>query len=80
MPASKSSSESLSWAVGFLRPHTRPIAALTGLSLAEVLLRALQPWALKAVVDYALVGAPLPDALARGQNVGDLLEVLRSAS
>ncbi len=62
---SSSSSESLSWAVGFLRPHVRAIGALAGLSLAEVLLRALQPWTLKAVVDYALVGAAVPGWLAR---------------
>ena len=65
MPRSSSSSESLAWAVGFLRPHGRAIGALGALSLAEVLLRALQPWTLKAVVDYALVGARVPDGLAR---------------
>jgi ABC-type multidrug transport system fused ATPase/permease subunit len=65
VPLSTSSSESLSWTIGSLRPHTRAIATLAGLSLAEVLLRALQPWTLKAVVDYALIGIPVPDRLAR---------------
>ena len=65
MPRSSSSSESLAWAVGVLRPHSRAIGALGALSLAEVLLRALQPWTLKAVVDYALVGGRMPDGLAR---------------
>ena len=64
VPLSTTSAESLSWAVGFLRPHGRAIGALGGLSLAEVLLRALQPWTLKAVVDYALVGVRVPDWLA----------------
>ena len=53
------------WALGFLRPYRRALSGLAGLSLAEVLLRAAQPWALKAVVDYALIGVAVPAWMAR---------------
>jgi ABC-type multidrug transport system fused ATPase/permease subunit len=62
-----------------LRPHTPAVATLGALSLAEVLLRALQPWTFKAVVDYALVGAAVPAVIARavGPGVaGDRLRLL----
>ena len=53
------------WALGFLRPYRRALSGLASLSLAEVLLRAAQPWALKAVVDYALIGVAVPAWMAR---------------
>jgi ATP-binding cassette, subfamily B, bacterial len=63
--ANPGSRELVGWALGYLRPHRPAIVLLAGLSLAEVVLRALNPWALKSLVDYALVGAPLPASLVR---------------
>ena len=54
----------LRWSFGFLRPVRSALIALAGLSLLEILLRALTPWALKALIDYVLVGQPVPAALA----------------
>jgi ATP-binding cassette subfamily B protein len=71
VPLSTQTSGSLSWALGFIRRHIQSVTALALLSLAEVLLRALQPWTLKAVVDYALVGLPLPAALGRWLGEAD---------
>jgi ATP-binding cassette subfamily B protein/subfamily B ATP-binding cassette protein MsbA len=52
------------WTLGFLRPYRRQAAAIVALSIVEVGLAALAPWPLKIMVDYVLIGLPLPDALA----------------
>jgi hypothetical protein len=43
-----------------MRPYARPLVTLGFLSLAEVALRALSPWPLKAVVDHVIGRDPLP--------------------
>lgn len=52
------------WIGRYLRPYRGRIAALAALSLAEVLLRILSPWPVKAVVDHALNQTPLPEPVA----------------
>lgn len=48
------------WIWRYLRHYRSRIAGLALLSCAEVGLRVLSPWPLKAVVDNALGGAPMP--------------------
>jgi ABC-type multidrug transport system fused ATPase/permease subunit len=43
-----------------MRPYAGPVAVLGFLSLAEVALRALSPWPLKAVIDHVVGRDPLP--------------------
>ena len=50
------------WTLSFLRPYRRSVARLAALSLAEIGLRALAPWPLKAIVDLLTRGIP-PTAL-----------------
>ncbi|MGE3546421.1 MAG: ABC transporter ATP-binding protein [Kofleriaceae bacterium] len=49
----------LSWAWPITRPYRRALAALAGLSLAEIGLRILAPFAMVIVIDHALGTAPL---------------------
>jgi ATP-binding cassette subfamily B protein len=71
-----------SWTLALMAPYRRRIAMLGGLSLAEVALRALTPWPLKAVVDHVASNqAPPPwlDAVtpaARGPRVSLLLTII----
>jgi ATP-binding cassette, subfamily B, bacterial len=46
------------WTLSFLRPYRRSVARLGALSLAEIGLRALAPWPLKAIVDLLTRGLP----------------------
>lgn len=48
---------SFQWMAGCLRPYARQLTALGGLSAAEVSLRVLAPWPLKAIVDR-LIATP----------------------
>jgi ATP-binding cassette subfamily B protein len=52
----------LRWTLGFFVPYRRRVAALAGLSIAEIALRALAPWPLKVIVDrlVARSAAPVP--------------------
>ncbi|NUR54811.1 MAG: hypothetical protein HOQ29_10210, partial [Acidobacteria bacterium] len=50
----------LRWAAGYLKVYRARVALLAALSLAEVGLRVLLPWPMKAIVDQAL--GPLPPA------------------
>jgi ATP-binding cassette, subfamily B, bacterial len=50
----------LRWTLSLLVPYRGAVAGLAGLSLAEIALRALTPWPLKAVVDYVAAGYPVP--------------------
>ncbi len=52
------------WTVGFLRPYRAKTAAVVALSVLEIGLAALAPWPLKVIVDYVLLGLPLPEVLA----------------
>jgi phosphoserine phosphatase len=61
------------------------LTALVGLSLAEIVLRVLAPWALAVVIDHALGSAPLSgwaarvtSALGRGTTRRELLIVFAS--
>ena len=48
------------WIWRYLRPYRGRIAGIAALSCAEVALRVLSPWPLKAVVDYVVGGRPIP--------------------
>jgi ATP-binding cassette, subfamily B, bacterial len=48
------------WTISLMRPYSGRVGVLAGLSLAEVLLRALTPWPLKAVVDHVGGGQSPP--------------------
>ena len=54
----------LAWIWPFLQPYRRRFGLLSALLLAEVILGVLQPWPLAIVLDYVLVGEPLPPSLA----------------
>lgn len=54
----------LLWALGHTRPYRTRVALLAALSCAEVALRVLLPWPMKAVVDTALGSQPAPAWLA----------------
>jgi ABC-type multidrug transport system fused ATPase/permease subunit len=51
------------WVWRYLRPYHGRIAGLAFLSCAEVGLRVLSPWPLKAVVDHVIGSAPMPRLL-----------------
>ena len=51
------------WTASFLRPYRARVALILTLSLAEIGLVALAPWALKLIVDSVLGDAPLPAPL-----------------
>ena len=55
--------EAVGWTMGLIRPYSARVAALGGLSLTEVLLRAGTPWPLKAVVDHVSGNEPVPSWL-----------------
>ncbi|MEN8185080.1 MAG: hypothetical protein ABFS46_21365, partial [Myxococcota bacterium] len=49
----------------FLRPYARwVVAAYAGL-LGSVLVKLLEPWPLKLILDYVLLGKPMPDLVPR---------------
>jgi ABC-type multidrug transport system fused ATPase/permease subunit len=52
------------WSLSFLRPYRARMAFVACLLLLEVALGALEPWVLKVVIDYVLVGQPVPPSLA----------------
>ena len=69
----------LAWTLSFLRPHRRRVVLIVMLLLGEVGLGALQPWPLKAVIDYVLVQYPIPEPLAgwlAALHVGDRFALL----
>jgi ABC-type multidrug transport system fused ATPase/permease subunit len=53
-----------SWSLSFLRPYRPRVVAIALLAIAEIILAALAPWPLKALVDNVLGGQPFPTALA----------------
>ena len=62
------------WVWRYLRPYSGRIAGLALLSCAEVGLRVLSPWPLKAIVDHVVGTAPMPWLLAAAlQPARDLL-------
>ena len=66
------------WALGYLRRYEGRLVILAVLSLAEVGLRALLPWPMKAIVDQAL-GSQVPSAWLLhlpGVHAGDRASLL----
>jgi ATP-binding cassette subfamily B protein/subfamily B ATP-binding cassette protein MsbA len=53
------------WTLSFLAPYRRRVVVISALLLAQIGLSALSPWPLKIVIDYVLVGHPIPDPFAR---------------
>src|SRR3712207_1602307 len=53
----------LRWILRYLHPYRGRVAALALLSVAEVSLRVLSPWPMKAVIDHAIGSAPQPEWL-----------------
>ena len=67
------------WMLSFLRPYRARVPLLAILLLLEIGLGALQPWPLKAVIDYVLVQHPMPEpfgAWLRAVHAGDRLTLL----
>jgi len=63
----------ISWMLSFLRPHRGRVMVLTVLLLLEVGLGALQPWPLKAVIDYVLVQHQMPERVGTWlRNIHDV--------
>src|SRR3954469_19846030 len=56
VPLRRQTDSAARWTLSFVRPYRRGVAALAGLSLAEIALRALAPWPLKAIVDFLTRG------------------------
>jgi ATP-binding cassette subfamily B protein/subfamily B ATP-binding cassette protein MsbA len=54
----------ISWTLSFMRPYRGRMMLVAVLLLLEVALGALQPWLLKVVIDYVLVGRPVPQPVA----------------
>ena len=52
-----------SWTASWLRPYRGRVGLILLLSVAEIGLAALAPWALKLIIDSVLGGAPLPPQL-----------------
>ena len=52
------------WTLSFMRPYRGRMTLVAILLLLEVALVALHPWLLKAVIDYVLVGQPVPQPFA----------------
>jgi ATP-binding cassette, subfamily B, bacterial len=50
----------LSWISRYLRPYRAHVGTLAALSLAEVTLRVLSPWPLKAIIDHVIGSVPPP--------------------
>jgi ATP-binding cassette, subfamily B, bacterial len=50
----------VSWTLSFLRPYRGRVALLSTLLVSEIVLGALQPVPLKVVIDYVLLGLPVP--------------------
>ena len=58
-----SSDSILRWISRYLHPYRGRIGALTALAGAEVALRVISPWPMKAVVDHVVGAAPAPEWL-----------------
>jgi len=60
------SAGTLRWVLVCLRPYSRPLTILGSLSLAEITLRVLAPWPLKAIVDRLIAARTLPATSVSG--------------
>jgi ATP-binding cassette, subfamily B, bacterial len=56
----------LPWICRYLRPYRGGVSTLAALSAAEITLRVLSPWPLKAVIDHVIGSAPPPRWLLTG--------------
>src|SRR3954471_16311729 len=75
VPGPRRSSPIVRWAIAYVRPHGRAVALLAALSLAEVALRALGPWPLKAVIDGLIAPAPSIRLILAIVGAGVLLQI-----
>src|SRR4051794_38855513 len=75
VPGPRRSSPIVRWAIAYVRPHGRAVALLAALSLAEVALRALGPWPLKAVIDRLIAPAPSIRLILAIVGAGVLLQI-----
>jgi ATP-binding cassette, subfamily B, bacterial len=69
----------ITWTLTFMRPYRGRMTFVALLLLLEVVLGALEPWLLKVVIDYVLVGRPMPQPFAgwlRSIHEGDPLVLL----
>jgi ATP-binding cassette, subfamily B, bacterial len=48
----RSSVQTTRWTLSYFRPYRRAVALLGSLSLAEIALRAMAPWPMKAIIDH----------------------------
>jgi ATP-binding cassette subfamily B protein/subfamily B ATP-binding cassette protein MsbA len=64
MTEANGSASLVGWTLAFMRPYRGRMTIVAVLMLLEVALVALQPWLLKAVIDYVLVGQPVPQPFA----------------
>jgi ATP-binding cassette, subfamily B, bacterial len=64
MSAAPESPSLVRWTLSFMRPYRARMTIVAVLLLVEVALIALQPWLLKVVIDYVLVGQPMPQPFA----------------
>jgi len=51
----------LEWVLSYIAPYRRRLTVLASLSTAEIALRVVSPWPLKAIVDSVFGSTPLPD-------------------
>ena len=51
------------WTLSFLAPYRRRVVGIVALSVLEIVLAALSPWALKLIVDNVLGREPFPELL-----------------
>jgi ABC-type multidrug transport system fused ATPase/permease subunit len=57
------SASTLRWVLVCLRPYSRPLTILGSLSIAEISLRVLAPWPLKAIVDRLIAARTSPEPI-----------------
>src|SRR5688572_18370075 len=50
----------LRWSLRLLQPYRHALAMLGALSIAEVAMRVVSPWALTAIVDHVFGNVPAP--------------------
>src|SRR3954468_10228420 len=64
MSATNDAASLVTWTLSFLRPYRGRVTLVAALLSVEVALGALEPWLLKVVIDYVLVGRTIPEPFA----------------
>jgi ATP-binding cassette subfamily B protein len=79
-PSRRQTDSAAKWTLSFVRPYRGAVGLLAALSFAEIALRAVAPWPLKAIVDDLTAGpssSPLAStALASWPPVGRIVAVV----